>query len=248
MVLIKNPNRHNLPKIKNPYLGLKDEDKEKKLILSKLFPKEQHDPAKKAEQKASEIIAKANNQAQYIIANAQQEAKRIKEEAQKAGYQAGMKRAEIDTAEFIKTFRNLLEAPKIIEETIQNDVLPIAIAIAERVIKAKIATDDQVIIRNLDDLQAFFIEKSRVVNLAKLIVQVNPAEVKKVNDYLQKLLSNSEKMVHLSVKGNKTISKGGCLIETNFRQIDATIKTQMEAIINALRDKLITPHQKEKIR
>lgn len=165
-----------------------------------------------------------------LISRAQEEAISIKEIAAKEGHKMGIEAAKED----IKTLKTAIEEFFTYKDTVykevSNGILDISIEIAKKIINTELETNEQVLLNIINNV---------LVNNAKgenrIIIKVMSEDVENVKDNLPELLSNTQFEAKIIVVADDSIQQGGAIIETNNGIIDATIKTQLEIIEEALK-------------
>ncbi|MEK6701264.1 MAG: FliH/SctL family protein [Planctomycetota bacterium] len=110
----------------------------------------------------------------------------------------------------------------------RRDVLSLALAIAQRVVKRKIAADPGVVV---DQVQAVLEKLSRPT---RLTVVINPADQESVRQALPALASRLIGGVHAELATDDAIARGSCVARSAGGEIDASIDTQLDRIAQAL--------------
>jgi len=207
-----------------------------------------------AERVAFEEIKRKNNQAQRIRQEAEDEAKRVleearrqaaeleteikqrvdkiekealqkgKEEGREQGYQEG--RAEVQR--LVENVQRIVSAAidkrnQIIEES-ETQVINLVMMIAKKVIKVISENQKNVVINNV--VQALRKLKSR----GAVVIRVNLADLELTSSHINDFLKMVENVKSITVLEDSSVDRGGCIIETDFGQIDARISSQLREI------------------
>jgi flagellar assembly protein FliH len=215
---------------------------------------------KDAEASAFEEVRRKQNQAQKIRQEAEDQAKKILEEAA-----AAAKETEEETQERLKgiereAYRKGFDGGReegyaegkaevarltdrlhvVIEKTMdkraeilsdaENEVVELVLLIARKVIKTISENQKNVVVSNV--VQALRKLKTR----GDVIIRVNLADLKLVSEHVKDFLAMAENVKNLSVVEDTTIDRGGCMIETDFGQIDARISSQLHEIEEKILD------------
>lgn len=211
----------------------------------------QEDVLFEAKEKAKEIINQAQQEAQRIINQAQQkrdetltkaktELEEITQTTQQqahqqgfnAGREQGIKSGEETIKKALAEIQNILiEAKHKREEIIhtnQEIIINLALMIAKKIIKTELATNKEAILKNLT--QAL----KKVKNKEEIKVKVNPVHLEELGRRKEEILKQVFGLEGITFEEDKNIEPGGCVIETNFGFIDATISSQLEIIQEAL--------------
>jgi flagellar assembly protein FliH len=93
--------------------------------------------------------------------------------------------------------------------------------IARKVIKVITENQRNVIISNV--VQALRKVKGR----GNIIIRVNMADVKLSTDHIKDFINMVEGAKSIQVVEDSTVDQGGCIIETDFGEIDARISSQL---------------------
>ncbi len=167
-----------------------------------------------------------------MLAQLDQEKEILKKQAFKEGYEEGVASGKFK-------FKNLSEELRI---TINNAVkdrdqlirdseaplLKLSIEIAKKIIQTEMENNPSVFQNILKEALA------KVTDKDKVIIKVNPSDIKFVNEYQETFRKQLSDYKQLDIKSDTNISKGGCVIETNLGYIDSSISTKLSIIENAL--------------
>ena len=209
---------------------------------------------KDAERVAFEEVKKKNNQAQKIRQEAEDEAKKIISEAGKKageieneirskvdqiekesyerGYKEGHDRGYQEGREEVKRLIDRLHAiiskaiekrNEIIEES-ETQLINLVLLIAKKVIKVISENQKNVVINNV--VQALRKLKSR----GDVVIRVNIADLELTSEHIKDFMGMVENVKSISVLEDSSVDRGGCIIETDFGQIDARISSQLHEI------------------
>lgn len=200
----------------------------------------QEDVLSDAKEEAKVIIDQAKEKADEIIAKVQTELERrtqiVQQEAQEKGFNVGKEEGIKAGNEVIKRALSeiqdiLLEAKHKREEIVKSNqemVVDLALLIAKKIIKTELTTNKETILKNLT--QAL----KKVRNKEEIKVKVNPVHLEELGTRKREFLAQVSGTEGINFEEDKTIEPGGCIIETNFGLIDATIATQLEIIQETL--------------
>ncbi|MBK8945013.1 MAG: hypothetical protein IPM32_07025 [Ignavibacteriae bacterium] len=164
------------------------------------------------------------------------------ENVYKNGFEVGKQNAEeklsekhnqelIEQAEeFYKIIKTFEDTIKQYENNFHKIVINVAQKISERIIKREIEQKNiitEILEQNL----------SKVYGANEITIKLNPSDFKIVEK------TNREKMSSFGIskikfEPSESITKGGCLIETEIGNLDARIESQINEIIKSLENKL----------
>ncbi len=186
----------------------------------------------KANQYIEEVRAKANS----ILADAKEEAIQIKQSAKEQGKQAAMQAAE----ETLKTQieRQMQQLMPALDNSLRSieaeldqwlkhwegNLLSLAIAIAEKVIHREVKHHPEI---TLDLIK-------EALNLAtkqdEIKLHVNPNDYELLKDQVDEIVQRLGKLAATSIVSDNGVTSGGCLVTTNYGQIDMQLESQLERI------------------
>jgi flagellar assembly protein FliH len=234
--------------------SFKDRWEEEKARLIQGAQEEAEAIKKEAERAAFDEVKRKNSQAQKIRQEAEDEAKRIVEEAKRQaeeleaeiqskvdkvekeafakgieegrnqGFQEGRKELE----RLVDTLQRIIAAAiekrnEIIQES-ETQVINLVLLIAKKVIKVISENQKNVVINNV--VQALRKLKSR----GDVVIRVNLADVELTSEHINDFIKMVENVKSVTVLEDSSVDRGGCIIETDFGQIDARISSQLHEI------------------
>jgi flagellar assembly protein FliH len=202
---------------------------------------------------AKGILERARRQAEQAVAAANAECDAIREQARKAGYEAGLvagaeegqKAARQDA---VKKFeQQLARAVRALAEALEQvsarkaralaearqDLVRLALAVAEKVLRRELAADPAACVRTVEAAVELAGRASR------LSVRVNPADLELVRSVAPQLAAQLTGEAEVEVVADEQVESGGCKL-TAFREtaqpseIDATIATQLDRLAGEL--------------
>ncbi len=209
---------------------------------------------KEAERAAFDEVKRKNNQAQKIRQEAEDEAKRIVEEAKKKaeeleaeiqqkvdkvekeafgkgyaeGRDEGFQEGRQEVERLVDTLQKIISAAidkrnEIIQES-ETQVINLVLLISKKVIKVISENQKNVVINNV--VQALRKLKSR----GDVVIRVNLADVELTSEHINDFMKMVENVKSVTVLEDSSVDRGGCIIETDFGQIDARISSQLHEI------------------
>ncbi|HUV06411.1 MAG TPA: flagellar assembly protein FliH [Spirochaetia bacterium] len=209
---------------------------------------------KEAEQVAFEEIKNKNNQAKKIRQEAETEAERIlneaREKAEEAerktgeslaavekeafdkghgeghdnGYQAGSEEVGRLTERLHMIITKAIEKRNQIIDDSETQLIGLVLMIANKVIKVISENQRNVVINNV--IQALRKLKSR----GDVVIRVNLADLKLTTEHTRDFMDRIENIKSITILEDSSVDRGGCIIETDFGQIDARISSQLKEI------------------
>lgn len=120
------------------------------------------------------------------------------------------------TDELIKEFSNKIRELK-------NAIVPISIEVAEQILRAEVKIKPE-LVENQIAKALEIIDNEKIFN-----IRLNPDDIEILEKIQSNLLSHP-KLEGVEIIPDPTISQGGCIIETEVGQIDATFQSQLNKI------------------
>ncbi len=234
--------------------GFKANWEQEKARLIQVARDEAEEIKKEAERAAFDEVKRKNNQAQKIRQEGEDEAKRIVEEAKKKaeeleeeiqgkvdkvekeafgkghaeGREEGFQEGSQEVERLVDTLQKIISAAidkrnEIIQES-ETQVINLVLLISKKVIKVISENQKNVVINNV--VQALRKLKSR----GDVVIRVNLGDVELTSEHISDFMKMVENVKSVTVLEDSSVDRGGCIIETDFGQIDARISSQLHEI------------------
>ncbi len=187
---------------------------------------------KQAEEDAETIRAQAQKDAERIVAEAEEKAKAVEHDAfergRRQGEETGIEQGKTEVQRVIERFHVVLSKAierrnDIIQES-EAQVVSLVLAIAKKVIKVISENQKNVVINNIVESLQKLKAKSDV------IVRVNLSDLDIATRHKEDILKMAERVQTITIAEDTTVDPGGCIIETDFGEIDARIASQLREI------------------
>jgi flagellar assembly protein FliH len=178
---------------------------------------------------AEQIIAEANEKARQIEEDSRNgfeaERKALEEEVRAKGKEAGFAEGKAEVERLIQRTQLVLQRAQdkrteILEET-EQEIINLVLLISRKVVKAISESQRDVILNNV--VQAL----RKVKGKGNIIIRVNTADLKLATVNIQNFINRMEGVKNIQVMEDPTVDQGGCIIETDFGEIDARISSQL---------------------
>lgn len=189
---------------------------------------------------ADELISQAQAQARLIIQRAEEEARiqatALKEQARQEGWNEGWQEAmgvaEGEAEGIREQARQILNQAHLLHRDtvsrMEGEILDLALDIARRVVMTQLSVEPRTIMEIARE--AVELVKNRpLVN-----IYVNEADMEFVEAGRHQLLHVLPGKVELNILTDNKIQPGGCRIETEQGQVDATLETRWQEVIKVL--------------
>ena len=178
------------------------------------------------------MISDAKQEAEKIISEAKAQEEFIKSQAEKTGYDAGYKdgfsSGEDEQNLLIGRIHKIIESimkrrEEILKET-ESQIVELILLMTRKVVKVISENQKQVLANNI--LSAL----NKVRSKGEVILRVNLDDVKIAAQNLSEFTKRVENVSKITVVEDSTVEKGGCIVETDFGEIDATIHSQLHEL------------------
>ena len=185
-----------------------------------------------AEDEAARTVSDAEARASQLVGDAQARASDVSEAARKEGYEngreEGFQSGKEEVERLVKQIHTVINLAiekrnEIIEES-ETQVINLVLLIAKKVVKVISENQRNVVINNV--IQALRKLKSR----GEVIIRVNLEDVKLTSEHVKDFTRMVDSVQSVTVVEDSSVDKGGCIIETDFGQIDARISSQLHEI------------------
>ena len=184
---------------------------------------------RKAQDEAEDIIVQAKETARQIESDTraafEAERKEAEEQGRLAGREAGFDEGKDEVERLIQRTQIVLERAQnkraeILEQT-EQEIISLVLLIARKVIKVISESQRSVIISNV--VQAL----KKVKGRGNILIRVNMADLKLSTAHIKDFISMVEGVKSIQVVEDSSVDSGGCIIETDFGEIDARIASQL---------------------
>ncbi|MDR0403265.1 MAG: flagellar assembly protein FliH [Treponema sp.] len=196
---------------------------------------------REAEDEAERITAEAQAKAKQIetdsLAAFETERRDAEERGRLAGREAGFTEGKAEAERLVQRTQTILERAQdkrveILTET-EQQIIDLVLLISRKVIKIISENQRNVVISNV--VQALRKVKGR----GNIIIKVNMIDVKLTTEHTREFIQLVEGVKSLQVIEDSTVDPGGCVIETDFGEIDGRISSQLAELESRILE--ITP-------
>ena len=184
------------------------------------------------EEEASQLVTDAEAKARQLIEDAEARVASIEKEAYSRGYDTGKEEGfQEGTRELQRLLDRLhviintvIDKRKEIIEDAETQVIDLVLLISRKVVKVISENQRNVVINNV--VQALRKLKSR----GDVAIRVNLSDLDLTTEHIKDFMKMVENVKSITVLEDSTVEKGGCIIETDFGEIDARISSQLREI------------------
>jgi|GEM_PF-1152968 len=185
---------------------------------------------------ALHLLEEAEKKADRYLMEARKKIPMIEKEAYEKGFfqgeQSGLEIGERKIKAIADNFSQIVaELGKIKRKIYQDnekEIIDMAIKISEKIVHQEISLNNEVIV------SVAKAAISQAVDRENLIIKINPADFETVLKYKPKIMDSMDGINVILLKKDEGILRGGCVVETDFGDIDAQIDHQQEEVKNTL--------------
>ncbi|GAB4165681.1 MAG: hypothetical protein Tsb0017_07700 [Geothermobacteraceae bacterium] len=127
--------------------------------------------------------------------------------------------------------RGLEEISRLRESILRNssqDMLRLVMTIARQVIHREVTVNPEIVLSTIDmALQAS-------VSSDSYVIHVNPEDLQLVEEQKPLFLASIRGLENIQFRPDSEVERGGCLVESNLGQVDATIEGQLDEVRRTL--------------
>ncbi|MDR2375120.1 MAG: flagellar assembly protein FliH [Treponema sp.] len=171
---------------------------------------------------AEESIGKREEESRLSLEGEKKEAL---DAARSAGMEEGFAQGKAEVERLIRRTQTVLERAQdkrgeILAET-EQEIVDLVLLLARKVVKTITENQRTVILQNV--VQALRKVKTR----GNVIIRVNMADLSLTTAHTKNFIQMMEGVKGIQVQEDSTVDSGGCIIETDFGEIDARISSQL---------------------
>ena len=195
---------------------------------------------------AARLLDEARQEAELIrerarkeLADAKKKAEELESEAYSQGFEQGKKDGleigRLQSEAAAKRLEKVIQGISHQSETLfvkhEAQFVKLSMEVARQLVLKEIKTDPSVV---LESMKAAF---NQAVSGNNLTIYLNPKDLELAKNYASKELEPSGGL-SLEIKADPKIERGGCLIESEFGLVDATMQAKWEAVRSAVSEVL----------
>lgn len=149
---------------------------------------------------------------------------------ERAGFEFGSQKAEAALAGLKDVLDEIASFREILYKAVEAEIAGLAIAVARKVVRREVEMRRDVVVESVKAAL------SVLASAGSVTVKVNPLDLEVMHQFKKDLEKYSGSVKGVSVDADETISRGGCIIETNYGEVDATIEGVFAEIEEKLKD------------
>jgi flagellar assembly protein FliH len=184
------------------------------------------------EVEAKQVVDEAKKHAEAIEKEINEKVVKIEKDAYERGYKEGHEKGYGEGKDEVERLvqrlhliitKTIERRNQIIEES-ETQVINLVLLVAKKVIKVISENQKNVVINNV--IQALRKMKGR----GDVIIRVNLADFELTSSHMKEFQEMVENVKNITILEDTSVDKGGCIVETDFGQIDARISSQLHEI------------------
>lgn len=204
--------------------------------------KRKNDQALRIRREAEEKAEEAIKEAEIKIAQMEDVSKNRLEEVSREAIRKGMEegreegfgKGRDEVARLTERLHVIMERAmdkraEILEQT-EGQIIDLVLLLSRKVVKTISENQKNVVISNI--AQALRKLKSR----SEVIIKVNLADLELASSHIKDFIEMAENARGISVVEDSSVDRGGCIIETDFGEIDARIQSQLHELEEKILD------------
>ena len=143
-------------------------------------------------------------------------------EGEKAGMEMGKQTVDPVMTQMRQTLVELGKLKKRLVADAEAEAVALSLAIGRKIVRQEIATDPQVVINTVRAALEKVVERDRIR------IRLNPRDLEAAQATLGQFSQLTDGMESVTFDADASIDPGGCLVETQFGDIDGRIDHQMD--------------------
>ncbi len=149
---------------------------------------------------------------------------------EKAGFALGREKAEVTFNGLTSVLNGLSTFKETLHKSCEKEIVGLCLAIARKVLQREVEARHDVVldcVRNA--LKA-------VVAAGEILIRVNSKDMEVLHAHRAELVKYGDGIKGVKIEGDDNVERGGCVIETNYGEVDATISGIIGDIEEKLKD------------
>jgi flagellar assembly protein FliH len=179
-----------------------------------------------AQDEAAQCLAKAQEQAASLTTAAYEQGFRQGEEAARQALTAQLSPV---LSAFQQATTEIVHLRATVLQQAEEDIITLAFQFARKIIQYEALEHREVLAATLTRAL------EHVVNQDQIVVRVHPDDVNHAAEIKEELGHARGDIQTLTVKGDTSVGRGGCLVESSLGTIDARIEAQLEELAQRFR-------------
>jgi len=158
-------------------------------------------------------------------------------DGERVGFDSVVSKVETLMKSFQEALLQIKNVRNEIYHRIEKEVVELSLAIAKKVICQEIKTDREVVVCVAREAL------NKVEDTGNIKIKMSPDDLNFINETKYQISNLIEHIDNVTVEAEDSIPNGGCIIETEFGDIDARIEKQLQAIEESFLSGIENPSQ-----
>jgi flagellar assembly protein FliH len=183
-----------------------------------------------------EVEAKVLKQAKEKALHIEQEAyEKGFAQGEKDGLELGQKRIETIVQQIRTVLQEMENQREPLYRVYEREMLQLALSISKKILHHECQVNEDVITATLREVSKY------IVDQRKIVIRLNPADAQFIQSHPNKATPVRKGRQGVELLKDPSITRGGCVVETAFGGIDATMETQFDQIVSLLWERFNEP-------
>ncbi|MFQ5427396.1 MAG: FliH/SctL family protein [Thermodesulfobacteriota bacterium] len=152
------------------------------------------------------------------------------QEGEKAGFEAGMREAARLCGSLEAIIAEIGEFKKRLFNDCETEAVQLTMSIAGKVIQRELSMKEDSVVYVVKAAL-----KAAVTN-GKILIRLSPGDLDTINGFGKELQRYTKGFSAVTIEGDESVSRGGCIIETASGEVDATIEGLLDEVAGVLKD------------
>lgn len=157
---------------------------------------------------------------------------RVSDESYRKGFNEGVEFQKKEVFPVLDAIKAVIEAmppvQKNIETKMEEQIVKLALAVAEKIINQEVATRKEVILGVLKGVL------KNVTETEGMKIRINPQDFRYIMEIRKDFLQSIDGVRNVIFEEDLSIKRGGAIVETMFGEVDARLESQMKEIKTAM--------------
>ena len=149
-------------------------------------------------------------------------------QGEKDGLELGQKRIETVVQQMTNLLQEIQNQRGSLYKACERDMLQLVLSISKKILHHEVHLPDEVIMATLQEVS------KHIVDQRKVVIRLNPADFQFLHAHSDKLSPMGKGGQDAEMIKDPSITRGGCVVETAFGDVDGTIETQLDQIVSLI--------------
>ncbi len=151
------------------------------------------------------------------------------EQGEKDGRELGLKRLEMVIHQVKNVLLEIERQRKGFRQTYESEMLTLVLGIGKRIFRQELLFHEEVIVAVLREAFRY------VTDRGKVLVRLNPVDYQYLSAHPGQVPFSLDEKDGVKMVEDPSITRGGCLLDTSFGEVDATFESQFDEMASLVR-------------